>query len=79
LRKIFGLGWNVWIQPMWSEFADRLPRARQLAHLWRVPSMAGPDDLLLTYRLKNDPDASSAREIREIMRVRSSVQRVRAT
>ena len=41
--------------------------------------MAGPDHLLLIYRPKKDPDGDGNGEVRDIMRVRSPVQRVRAT
>jgi hypothetical protein len=79
LRKVYGIGWNVWIQPMWGEFADRLPRGKQIGDPWSVPSMAGLDDLLLIYRPKSDPQQGGDGEVREIVRVRSAVERVDAT
>lgn len=72
MRKMFGLGWSVWLVPMYAEFADHLPRGKAIADFWSVPSRSGPDDLLLIYR------PGQEREIREIMRVRSPVEKVRA-
>lgn len=72
MRKMFGLGWSVWLVPMHAEFADYLPMGKALAEGWSVPSRSGPDDLLLIYR------PGTEREVREVMRVRSPVEKVRA-
>ena len=72
-RKVFGIGWSAWLQPMHSEYADRLPRGNTIADGWSVPSRSGPDDILLVYRPGRE------REVREILRVRSPVERVKAT
>jgi hypothetical protein len=37
LRKVFGLGQAVWIVPMYSRYADHLPRGRAIADYWSVP------------------------------------------
>lgn len=73
LRKVFGIGWSAWLQPMQSEYADALPRGNVIADGWSVPSRCGPDDILLVYRPGID------QEISDILRVRSAVERVRAT
>jgi hypothetical protein len=73
LRKMFGIGHAVWIVPMYSEYADALPRGRTIADSWSVPSRSGPDDLLLIYRPGGDDMC-----VREIMRLRSPVEHVRA-
>jgi hypothetical protein len=72
-RKVFGIGWGAWLQPMHSEYADDLPRGNRIEEGWSVPSRSGPDDILLVYR------PGPAREVREIVRVRSPVERVTAT
>ena len=72
-RKVFGIGWSAWLQPMHSHYADSLPRGNAIADGWSVPSGSGPDDILLVYRPGRD------REVREILRVRSPVERVKAT
>jgi len=73
LRKVFGLGQAVWIVPMYSKYADNLPQGRAIADYWSVPSRSGPDDLLLIYRPGGDDMC-----VREIVRLRSPVERVRA-
>ena len=73
LRKVFGIGWSAWLQPMYSDAADRLPRGNVIADGWSVPSRSGPDDILLVYRPGRD------REVREVLRVRSPVERIKAT
>jgi hypothetical protein len=78
LRKIFGIGRSIWVLPMWTEFADNLPKGRSIADRWSVPSTAGADDLLLIYRPKNDPDSNGCGEVRDVMRVRSLVERRKA-
>jgi hypothetical protein len=72
LRKVFGIGWSAWLLPMYGGYADNLPRGNTIADGWSVPSRSGPGDILLVYR----PGAE--REIREILRVRSPVERVKA-
>jgi hypothetical protein len=73
LRKTFGLGQAVWIVPMYSRYADHLPGGHAIADYWSVPSRSGPDDVLLIYR----PGADGMC-IRDILRLRSPVEHVRA-
>jgi hypothetical protein len=48
LRKEFGLGFNVWIQPVAEEYKDGLPRTGRTS--WSVPGRASKNDLVLFYR-----------------------------
>jgi hypothetical protein len=69
LRKYFGLGWNVWFQPLGPDW--QLPRRGEREE-WSVPSRAGMDDLLLVYR------TSPESQVRELFRVASDVRTVTA-
>ncbi len=53
LRRHFGLGFNVWIQPIGDRFKQRISEYDSFS-LWSVPSGASKDDLLLMYY--NRPD-----------------------
>jgi hypothetical protein len=53
LRKEFGLGFNVWFQPVGGKYSEVLARTR-LAESWSVPSQAMEGDLLLFYRTAPD-------------------------
>jgi hypothetical protein len=71
LRGEFGLGFNVWFQPVAGEYAETLARIRS-DDLWSVPSQAMRGDLLLFYRTA--PDSF----VRDVFRVASPVRHVRA-
>jgi len=47
LRKYYGLGFNVWIQPVASPYKERLWKLRSA--YWSVPGRASRGDLLLYY------------------------------
>jgi hypothetical protein len=53
LRREFGLGFNVWFQPVGGEYRDILGRTTY-HELWSVPSPAIEGDLLLYYRTSPD-------------------------
>jgi hypothetical protein len=52
LRRMFGMGQNVWVQPYEPKMADRM--ARKKINGWSVPASAGKGDFLLLYRSKPD-------------------------
>jgi hypothetical protein len=53
LRKYFGLGFNVWIQPVGTEYKEILSGINR-DDAWSVPSLATKGDLLLFHRTKPD-------------------------
>lgn len=71
LRKEFGLGFNVWFQPVGREYRDILVATRS-SDSWSVPSQAIEDDLILFYRTA--PDSF----VRDLFRVSGPVGHVRA-
>lgn len=71
LRKEFGLGFNVWFQPVAGEYGEVLARTK-LSDSWSVPSQAMNGDLLLFYRTA--PDSF----VRDIFRVSGPVGHTRA-
>ncbi|MGE0640859.1 MAG: hypothetical protein AB7G12_13820 [Thermoanaerobaculia bacterium] len=71
LRKEFGLGFNVWFQPVSGEYRATLAKAKR-EESWSVPSQATEGDLLLFYRTA--PDSF----IRDVFRLDGPVQHVRA-
>ncbi len=71
LRKEFGLGFNVWFQPVAGEYREVLARTK-FSDSWSVPSQAMDGDLLLFYRTA--PDSF----VRDIFRVSGSVGHIRA-
>lgn len=71
LRKEFGLGFNVWFQPVAGEHREELART-SLWESWSVPSQAIDGDLLLFYRPA--PDSF----VRDVYRVCGPVRHVRA-
>ncbi len=71
LRKDFGLGFNVWFQPVAGEYGVRLA-ALDRSDRWSVPSQASEGDLLLFYRTA--PDSF----VRDVFRVAGPVQHVEA-
>jgi hypothetical protein len=66
LRKYFGLGIDVWIQPVSGEFAEKLANLNYSSE-WSVSSLAKKGDLVLFYRTQ--PDSF----IRDIFRVDDKV------
>jgi hypothetical protein len=71
LRKEFGLGFNVWFQPVGQEWGQVLSKTNYQS-LWSVPSQAGQDDLLLFYRTTPD------KYIKDIFRLAGPVTHCRA-
>jgi hypothetical protein len=71
LRREFGLGFNVWFQPVAGDYAQILGRIRY-DRSWSVPSQAMEGDLLLFYR------AAPESFVRDIFRVAGQVGHVRA-
>lgn len=77
LRREFGLGFNVWFQPVTIDenFGDELTRAKSL-HEWSAPSLAIVGDLLLFYRTAKGSEPHSC--VRDIFRVTSPVEYIPA-
>jgi len=71
LRKEFGLGFNVWFQPVSEKWWEDLSKTNY-GSLWSVPSQAAEGDLLLYYRTA--PDNC----IRDIFRLAGRVTHCRA-
>lgn len=71
LRKEFGLGFNVWFQPVSGEYRSVLTRTK-FDPLWSVPSQATKNDLILFYR--TSPDSF----VRDVFRLAGPVEYVRA-
>jgi len=71
LRRVFGLGFNVWFQPVGREWGEVLSKTNYHS-LWSVPSQASQDDLLLFYRTTPD------KYIRDIFRLAGPVTHCRA-
>lgn len=71
LRREFGLGFNVWFQPVSGEFAEGLATIR-VSDQWSVPSQSSPGDLLMFYRTR--PDCF----VRDVFRVAGRVLHVEA-
>ncbi len=53
LRKEFGLGFNVWVQPVSNEYKKQISKVKS-STVWSVPSEATKGDLILFYH--NSPD-----------------------
>ncbi|MDR3457553.1 MAG: hypothetical protein P4N60_08915 [Verrucomicrobiae bacterium] len=74
LRREFGLGFNVWFQPVGkvngTDYAEKLAGKKSSAY-WSVPSLAMPGDLLLYYRTRKAIKPKSC--VRDIFRVVSPV------
>jgi hypothetical protein len=49
LRRLYGLGFNVWVAPVAGEYAAFVDKAAALQN-WSVPASSRPGDLLLFYR-----------------------------
>jgi hypothetical protein len=71
LRQDFGLGLNVWFQPItgkWREIAARMKHSPQ----WSAPSQASVGDLVLIYRSRPDHFVS------DLFKIDGPVRKVRA-
>jgi hypothetical protein len=71
LRREFGLGVNVWIQPVsgkWSEYLSKI----KYSNYWSVPRLAHNGDLLLYYH------ASPDKCIKDIFILVSNVEKIKA-
>jgi len=79
LRRDFGLGFNVWFQPVGkhgdTNYADKLAK-RNFWSQWTVPSLAIEGDLVLYYRTARSGEPRSC--VRDIFRVVSPVVHVKA-
>jgi len=53
LRRELGLGFNVWVQPVSGDYAQKLS-TRKIWEAWSVPSRASEGDLLLYYHTRPD-------------------------
>lgn len=71
LRKEFGLGFNIWFQPVAGAYKDILAKTR-FDESWSVPSQASEGDLVLYYR--TGPDGF----VQDIFRVAGPVRHVTA-
>lgn len=71
LRKYYGLGFNVWIQPVASPYKEAL-REIDLGDSWSVPSLAAEKDLVLFYATM--PDAC----IEDIFKLDGPVRHLKA-
>lgn len=71
LRREFGLGFNVWFQPVGAEYRDLLAEINY-SRYWSVPSQATEGDLLLFHR--TSPDSY----IRDLFRLAGPVRHVAA-
>ncbi len=68
LRKMFGLGFNVWIQPVSGKYSERLSEIN-FSESWSVPSLSNKGDLLLYYH--TSPDKC----IKDIFKLAGSVEK----
>ena len=71
LRREFGLGFNVWLQPVAGDYAEEIGRLSQ-HNQWSVPGGASAGDLVLFYRAR--PESC----VRDIFRISSKVREQRA-
>ena len=71
LRRDYGLGFNVWFQPVSGPYADKLGRSDSFSQ-WSVASQASEGDLILFYRTA--PDSF----VRDVFRVSGPVKRIEA-
>ena len=71
LRKEFGLGFNVWFQPVGGQYRETLA-GTDSSDCWSVPSQATEGDLLLFYRAA--PDSF----VKDLFRITGPVGRVKA-
>lgn len=69
LRREFGLGFNVWLQPVGADYRDYLAEIDRSPR-WSVPSQATEGDLLLVHR--TSPDS----HIRDVFRMDGPVRQV---
>jgi len=71
LRRDYGLGFNVWFQPVSGPYAEKLGLSDAFSR-WSVASQASEGDLILFYRTA--PDSF----VRDVFRVSGPVKRVAA-
>ncbi len=71
LRREYGLGFNVWIQPVRGEYSEEIARV-QSRDSWSVAPSATKGDLILFYR------TSPEKYIADVFEVASEVRRVKA-
>jgi hypothetical protein len=71
LRREFGLGFNVWIQPVGGIYRDVLSETNYNSQ-WSVPSLAHKNDLILYYHTRPD------RCIKDIFQLADSVTYIKA-
>lgn len=67
LRKEYGLGFNVWIQPVKGEYGEVLSKIKKSGGRWTVSSLAHQNDLILFYHATPD------KYIKDIFRLDGSV------
>ncbi len=68
LRKEFGLGFNVWLQPVKEKYRERISQLSKRGDEWSVSSQASKGDLVLYYRVTPD------RFIKDICRIVTPVE-----
>ncbi len=71
LRQHFGMGFNVWFQPVGGEYVEELAK-KNADDRWNVPPQASKGDLILFYR------TSLYKSIRDIFAVAGPVDHVTA-
>lgn len=71
LRREFGMGFNVWFQPVSGEYVDISAKCKYEA-CWSVPSQSREGDLLLFYR------TTPHRIVKDLFRVAGPVGHIRA-
>lgn len=71
LRKEYGLGFNVWFQPVGKDYRDRLTSVDH-GSSWSVPSQASQGDLVLFYR------TAPERHVRDLFLIERPVRKVNA-
>lgn len=71
LRREYGLGFNVWIQPVGEEFKDTISEINS-DECWSTSSLAHKDDLILFYH------KSPEKMIKDIFRITGDIKTVHA-
>lgn len=71
LRREFGLGFNVWFQPVGADYKDTLASIDS-SNRWSVPSLASEGDLILFHR--TSPDSY----VQDVFRLAKPVRHVTA-
>lgn len=68
LRKEFGLGFNVWLQPVKGKYREGISQLPRSGETWSVSGQASKGDLVLYYRTTPD------RFIKDICRIATPVE-----